>query len=496
MVVIKQSNFMMKTKNRKEYPMNPTRIKSLILILVLITATGGALAYSTGAAKTWLSDLFRPEPPGPQSVSTPVSLGGHLVQHKVLQGSSGRVNLSLTLAAADGPYAETAVQRNVDMVIVLDRSGSMKGRKLSDARRAVSQLLAMLTAKDRFALVTYSDGVQRISALKPVNATHQQQLVSAIGGVTAGGGTNLGAGLQAGIDVLLADEEIGNARKLVLISDGLANKGITDTARLGAMANIAVEKEFGVSTVGVGHNFNEHLMTAIADRGAGNYYYLENPMAFSEVFQKELFYAQATLASNVSIWIPEADGLTVVDAAGYPITRQKHFAVFYPGNLRSGQTRKLFLSVQVPTASTTRFEISNIKARYRFNGQSMETVLDESFKIVCVEDKKDVQASIDKAAWTEKVIQEDYNRLKQEVAADVKAGKKESALKKIHRYYQEQESINAAVGSAEVRQNLDRDLTNLRQRVEDTFTGEPAAVMRKQKASSKALQYEGYRGRR
>ena len=476
--------------------MNPTRMKSLILILALITATGGALAYSTGAAKTWLSDLFRPLPIRPQAVSTPVSLGGHLVQHKVLQGSYGRVNLSLTLAAADGPHAVTPVERNVDMVIVLDRSGSMKGRKLGDARQAVSQLLTMLTANDRFALVTYSDGVQRISALKPVNAAHQQQLASAIAGVTAGGGTNLGAGLQAGIDVLLAGEEIGNARKLVLISDGLANKGITDAARLGAMANIAVEKEFGVSTVGVGNDFNELLMTSIADRGAGNYYYLENPMAFSEVFQKEFFYAQATLVSNVSIWIPEADGLSVVDAAGYPITRQKHFAVFYPGNLRSGQTRKLFLTVQVPTASAAGFEIGNIKARYRFNGKSMETVLDESFKIACVENKKEVQASIDKTAWTEKVIQEDYNRLKQEVAADVKAGRKQNALKKIHRYYREQESINATVGSAEVRQNLDQDLKDLRQRVEETFAGEPTAVSRKQKASSKALQYEGYRGRR
>jgi hypothetical protein len=82
------------------------------------------------------------------------------------------------------------------------------------------------------------------------------------------------------------------------------------------------------------------------------------------------------------------------------------------------------------------------------------------------------------------------------VAADIKAGKKQKALKRIHRYYHEQESINSTVGSAEVRQNLDRDLKDLQQRVEDIFSGEPSAVSRKQKASSKALQYEGYRGRR
>ena len=476
--------------------MNPKRLKSLILIISLIAVTGAAMAYTTGAAKTWLSSLFGPSTHPAHIESGPVSLDGHLVQNKVLQGSSGRVNLSLTLAAAEGLNSTSTAPRNVDMVIVLDRSGSMNGRKIRDARQAVSKLLASLTAKDRFALVTYSDGVELVSGLKPVSAAHQQQLNSLIAAVAAAGGTNLGAGLQSGIDVLLSGEEIGNTRKLVLISDGLANKGITDAFRLGTMAGLAVEKEFTVSTVGVGNDFNEQLMTAIADRGAGNYYYLENPMAFSEVFQKEFIYAQATVASNVSIWFPQSNGLTLVDAAGYPITRQRKYAVLYPGDLRSGLTRKIFLTVQVPTGAVARFEIGHIKVRYRFNGQSLETVLAEPFKIACVENKKEVQASIDKASWAEKVLQEDYNRLKQEVAADIKAGKKETALQRIHRYYREQESINANVGSAGVSQNLDRDLKDLRQRVEETFTGEPAAVSRKQKSNSKILQYEGYKGRR
>ena len=154
------------------------------------------------------------------------------------------------------------------------------------------------------------------------------------------------------------------------------------------------------------------------------------------------------------------------------------------------------MTLQIPTESTANFIIGPVKVRYRFDGRSLEAALADPLTIACVENKKEVQASIDKASWAEKVIQEDYNRLKQEVAADIKAGKKQTALKRIHRYYREQESINAAVGSAEVRQNLDRDLKDLQQRVEDTFTGEPSAVSRKQKASSKALQYEGYKGRR
>jgi Ca-activated chloride channel family protein len=296
--------------------------------------------------------------------------------------------------------------------------------------------------------------------------------------------------------VLDSAPESENVRKVILISDGLANKGITDPTRLGRMAGVAVEKEFAVSTVGVGNDFNEQLMTTIADRGAGNYYYLEDPMAFAEVFQKELFYSKATVATNVSIFFPLNDEIALVDASGHAIEIQNDHAVFHPGDLRSGQIRKLFLTLQVPTGTTGNFELGRIKARYLFSGRPMETVLDGSYKIACVKNLKEVQASIDKTSWAEKVIREDYNRLKQEVAADIKAGKKQNALQRIHSYYREQELINETVDSVEVTQNLDRDLKELRQRVEDTFQGAPAAVSRKQKANSKAMQYEGYKGRR
>ena len=476
--------------------MKLNRLKSFILIIGLIAATGAAMAYTAGAGKTWFSDWITPATHRPVIESGPLTLSGRLVQNKILQGSEGRVNLALTLQASDSYGSTAAEPRNVDMVIVLDRSGSMQGRKIEDARQAVLQLLSSLSTKDRFALITYSDGVQHVSTLHKVTVNHREQLETFIHRITAGGGTNLGAGLQAGINLLVSAPETGNARKVILISDGLANKGITDSARLGTMAGVAVEKEFAVSTVGVGNNFNELLMTTIADRGAGNYYYLENPMAFAEVFQKELFYSKATIATNVSISFLLNNGISLVNAAGYPIKIQKDHAVVHPGDLRAGQTRKLFLTLQVPTGTTGSFEMGMIKAHYRFNGQLMETTLDRSFKIACVKNKKEVRASIDKASWTEKVIREDYNRLKQEVAGDIKAGKKQKALQRINSYYREQESINKTVASEEVTQNLDQDLKDLRQRVEDTFQGAPAAVAAKQKANSKAMQYEGYKGRR
>ncbi len=476
--------------------MKPTRLKTFFFIIVLIAATGAAMAYSTGAAKSWLAGWTTPLIQNPPMDTAPVTISGRLVQNKILQGSDGRVNLALTLRAADRLGSDMSAPRNVDMVIVLDRSGSMNGRKISDARQAVLSLLSSLSAEDRFALVTYSDGVQLVSGLQRVTAEYRLQLQALISKVTAGGATNLGAGLEAGINVILSTTEAGNAAKVILISDGLANRGITDPTRLSTIASVAVEKEFAVSAVGVGNDFNEQLMTAIADHGAGNYYYLEDPLAFAEVFQKEFDYSKATVATNVSISLKLDKGISLADAAGYPISIQKNRAVFYPGDLRSGQTRKLFLTLQVPTATIKSFEIGRIKVCFRFNGQPMETSLDGSFEIACVGNPKEVQASIDEMSWAEKVIQEDYNRLKQAVAADIKAGKKQKALQRIKGYFREQEAINEIVKSEKVSQNLDGDLKDLQQTVEETFQGAPSAVTQKQKSNSKALQYEGYRGRR
>ena len=476
--------------------MKPNRIKPFILIVLLIAVTGAAMAYSTGKAKMLFSSWTSPAAPRLPGQSGIVHISGNLIQSKVLQGSEGIVNLALSIEADNVLEQVTAAGRNVDMVVVLDRSGSMQGKKLDDARQATLNLLSHLSAKDRFALITYSDRVYTFSGLVQVSTANRKHLESVIYSIRAGGGTNLGAGLKQGINTLTSNPHNGNTGKIILISDGLANKGITNPQELGKMAGVAVEKEFTVSTVGVGADFNEYLMTTIADRGTGNYYYLENPGAFAEVFQKEFSYSKATVASGVSVRLPLKDGISLVNAAGYPISIQNGKAVFYPGDLRSGQSRKLFLTLQVPTGSQRDIEISDITVNYLHNGHAFVTRLNTPFTIACVQNPEEVYSSIDKTAWTQKVLQEDFNKLKQEVAKDIKAGEKEIALDRIDHYYREQKKTNAAVGSEEVDKNLNKELEELRDVVEDTFHGAPAAVNEKQKLNSKSLQYDGYTGRR
>ncbi len=466
--------------------------KSLLAIIGLILATTAALAAMGAMGSATVPHL---------SASTLtrdklVTVSTEVVQDKVLKGGDGRVVVSLNLNAARLPAADSDPLQAADLVIVLDRSGSMEGQKLSDARQAVIGLLDQLGPDDRLALVTYSNGVQTQSALVPMNAVNRRRLTSALERVHAGGGTNLGGGLKRGMDVLMHTPGDLRQRKVVLISDGLANQGVTDADALARMASAAVENRFSISTVGVGLEFNEMLMTAIADQGAGHYTFLEDPRVFAQVFESEFQATRHVAAADLNIRIPLEPGVRLVAAGGYPIRHEDGSAIIHPGNLLSGQSKTLFLTFQVPTAVEKKIVMGRVQVRYQRDGQSRTVGAARPLSVVCVPDPAAVMASIKKDSWADQVVQEAFSRLKEAVAADIREGDQTRAQTRIHEYEAKQGAINSAVGSAKVAQNLETDVQALRQRVDETFTGAPAAVAQKKKQVAKSLQYDGYRIRR
>jgi Ca-activated chloride channel family protein len=238
------------------------------------------------------------------------------------------------------------------------------------------------------------------------------------------------------------------------------------------------------------------LIRAIADQGAGKYYFLDEPEKFAEILHNEFEHARMTVASNTAVEIPLTDGVTLIDAAGYPVEYRNNKAVFYPGNLFAKQSRSLFLTFKLPTNAEKNFVLNGITVRYQHDNISRTVSLDEPFQIACIRNKTQVISSVDKRVWEEKVLQEDFSKLLDEVAADIGNGSRDDAMTAINNYEAEQSERNAAVGSEKVTANLDQDLKVLRHKVEDTFYGAPSAVISKQKKNAKELQYRSYESRR
>ena len=466
-----------------------TTTKSLITIIGLILATTAALAAIT--------TLGGDAPPAAVThAGDGLTMRTELVQDKIAKGGDGRVTVALHLTAGRLPETVDAPLPAADLIIVLDRSGSMDGQKLHDAREAVVGLRDQLGPDDRLALVTYSDGVQTPSRLIPVTTANHVRLVSLTRSVVAGGGTNLGGGLQRGIELLQPAPDSGRQRKIILISDGLANQGITDPAALGRMASVAVEQRFSLSTVGVGLDFNEMLMTTIADHGAGSYHFLENPQAFARVFEDELMASRRVAVSDLQIRIPLAPGVRLVDAGGYPVRQAGGTAVVHPGNLLSGQERTLYLTFAVPVDREGTILLGDLNLEYSACGHTQTRAAPAPLTVACVADAAAALASIKKETWARQVVQEEFSWLKEGVAADIRNGDAAGARKRIDAYTTKQAAVNAVVGSPKVAENLETEVSALADQVEETFAGPPAAVSVKRKQAAKSLQYESYQQRR
>jgi Ca-activated chloride channel family protein len=486
-----------KIQPKKGVVMKSSKLLKLSFIIVLCILTGVVMAltsysnpfgphdgYDTRAVGTVFD--------GEQIIKT----RARLIQDKVLEGGPGHCGMILDITAAPVMPAGEERAVGVDMVVVIDRSGSMQGRKLDDARRALLNLIEQMTPEDRFALVAYSDRAWRISRLTALNPESRRRMANAVRGLNAAGGTNLGAGLGEGIQTLMASDALQNSRKVLLISDGLANQGITDPNALGAMASAAIENGFTIGALGVGLDFNEALMTRIADHGGGQYHFMENPDALAAIFEKEWRRSRQVVASQITVRIPLKNGLRVVDAGGYPIRVENNQAIFHPGNLSAGGSRRVHLTLAVPTHQIGRHAIEGIKIEYRHQDRWQNQSLSKTLWVTCDVNEHEVLSSIKEKAWAGRVIENDFARLKEEVAGDIRQGEKKRALQRIEDFVVENQTINAAVGSKMVTDVLEKDSNELRKTVQDTFMGSPEAVMQKQKSNAKVIQYEGYQERR
>ena len=163
----------------------------------------------------------------------------------------------------------------MDLVIVVDRSGSMRGDKIVAVKAAALKLLDRLQRDDRVTLISYSDDVTVDAFGGPVGPSGRA-LRDALMRVRAGGSTALGPALFKAIERLeRADNGEARMAHVMLLSDGLANRGEQRPKIIGARAAGGFRVGVSVSTLGVGSDYNEDLMTRVADEGGGRYHFIK-----------------------------------------------------------------------------------------------------------------------------------------------------------------------------------------------------------------------------
>jgi Ca-activated chloride channel family protein len=357
----------------------------------------------------------------------------------------------------------------------------------------VRQLVAQLGAQDRFALVTYSDGAALTIPLATVGESARATWENVLAGVRPEGGTNMASGLDLGIALVERSRAAARVPRVILISDGLANQGDATPQGLTERARRAARGEYMLSTVGIGADFNEYLMTALADAGTGNYYYVRNSQSLGEVFAREFDAARTTVASGLAVQIQPGPGVQVLDAAGYPLERVADGVVFRPGALFAGQERRVWLTLAVPQNAVGEYDLGRFALSYNSGSGERSTLhLADIPRIACVKNEEQFFAGVDRDAWSRSVTVEGYNKMQEEVAREVKAGRRDEALKRVRAFKDETAALNARIQSAPVTRQL-QEADGLEAQIGSVFAGERQAERQNELSKSKSYDALEYR---
>jgi Ca-activated chloride channel family protein len=278
-------------------------------------------------------------------------------------------------ASITAPKSDVKKDRpGFNLAFVIDRSGSMAHQKLEYVKQAVIYALDLLTEKDHVALVIYDDEPQTLAYSTAVTEAHRRDLKDLVETVRTGGSTNLAGGWLQGCDEIAESKKEGVINRCLLLTDGLANVGITDPQELAMHAHELHNRGISTSTFGVGLDYNEHLLEIMARQGTGNYYFIEHPDQSREIFQRELSEMMEVTASDTEISLQLPAGVDAFVYGNWKQEQKKQSLRIFLGDIPAGQTRKIYIKLTFMAATPSTDEKKRIEARVMAKSKTNEVI--------------------------------------------------------------------------------------------------------------------------
>jgi len=323
-------------------------------------------------------------------------------QRVILAGEQQSLYVLITFQARELSASQQQQRPQLNLGLVLDRSGSMESHdKLEYTKVASCLLVDMLQPQDRLAVVEYDEEITVLWPSTPVEAP--LMIKGLIRGLSPRGGTNLMGGLEAGVEQVREHLSSAGIHRVLLLSDGLANQGVTRPQAILHRVQEFRRQGITVTTLGVGLDYNEDLMQMIAKHAAGRYYYIENPAQMSRIFQQEMEFIFQTIARDVQlVYSPRGTASQEVEVIGYPAEQRDNGALeitledFY-----AGESRSMLLHLQVTADQGSLASLGDIKLSY-FDLESGEEIQENVLLPVAIShDPLLVDASIDDSTTLE-----------------------------------------------------------------------------------------------
>ncbi len=231
---------------------------------------------------------------------------------------------------------------HLNISLVLDHSGSMSGEKLQFVKQAAAHVIDLLDETDWASVVIYDDEVDTIVPHGNVTAEYKARARSSIHRVRSGSSTFLSGGWLKGCESVATGDNGNSINRTLLLTDGLANVGIRNEDELASHARELFHRGITTSCFGVGLDYDEHLLEAMANGGGGNFHFLETVNAIPTVFEREFAELVAVTLRDVVISVKIPDGVSIDVLGGWSTEVKKRRVEISLGNLYANQNKKLY----------------------------------------------------------------------------------------------------------------------------------------------------------
>jgi Ca-activated chloride channel family protein len=255
--------------------------------------------------------------------------------------------LYLVARLTAGPAPNDHQRRPLNLGVVIDRSGSMAGDKLDYTRQAAQFLVQNLSTRDTLSIVLYNDHIETL--IQPESVQHKDMICQKIAGIKSSGTTNMSGGWLEGVNHVAQNQSSDYLNRVILMTDGLANRGIIEPEKLVSLGKQKFERGVSTTTMGLGSDFNEDLLISIANASGGAFYFIESPEVAPLIFQEELRGLLSVIGQNLVITLELTDYVSnVTQLNAYPSKADGKYTSFRLGDVFGEEVKTLALELTVP----------------------------------------------------------------------------------------------------------------------------------------------------
>lgn len=279
------------------------------------------------------------------------------------KSTTGETYLFAQVTASDD---KAAVATPMNLALVIDRSGSMRGERIANAMNAAVFALERMRDGDSITVVSFDTSAQLVVPPTRVSSGNRSSIESAIRSIRLGGDTCISCGLEEGMQQL-ALTTLGGDRvnRMILLSDGATNAGVRDMGGLRAMANRMHGRGVSISTIGVDVDFDEKIMAAIANEANGRHYFVANSSGLPAVFGQEFDDLLASVAKETELAIELAPGVEALEVFDRSFRREGNKVIVPFGTFSSKQEKTVLVKLRVPTDKGGDQPVADLKLGFR-----------------------------------------------------------------------------------------------------------------------------------